>query len=71
MNHVGLAKFALISNDSLFPFRVHKFALISHFWTFVRQDPTPCLGELCKSRTLKLQFAKYPLLHKVQVHCTH
>ena len=30
-NHMKLAKFMLISNDSLSPFRVYKFALISHF----------------------------------------
>ena len=33
------------------------------FKTLVRQDPAPCLRELRESRSLKLRFAKPPLLY--------
>ena len=35
------------------------------FQTLVRQDPAPCLHELRESRSLKLRFAKPPLLYSL------
>ena len=35
------------------------------FQTLVRQDPAPCLRELRESRSLKLRFAKPPLLYSL------
>ena len=35
------------------------------FKTLVRQDPAPCLHELRESRSLKLRFAKPPLLYSL------
>ena len=54
-NHAKLTKFTLISINLLFFF----------FKTLVRQDPAPCLHELCESRSLKLRFAKPPLLYSL------
>ena len=42
----------------------NKFSIFL-FQTLVRQDPAPCLHELCESRSLKLRFVKPPLLYSL------
>ena len=54
-NHAKLNQIRTNFNkSSIFPFK-----------TLVRQDPAPCLHELRESRSLKLRFAKPPLLYSL------